>query len=81
MATPPVSPSPFPPSLSQQVEICPTLGWKCGLDKKPKLKKRKEKVKQPSPEDTAENGLVILEKEISKRGDQGEPFNENCWKK
>lgn len=51
------------------------------MDKKPKLKKRKERVKQPSPEDIAENGLVILEKEISKRGDQGEPFNENCWKK
>lgn len=36
---------------------------------------------QTSTEDVTEEGRVILERETPKRGDQGEPFSENCWKK
>lgn len=38
-------------------------------------------MKPPSTEDVTEKGLAILEKEISKRADQGNPFDEDCWKK
>lgn len=72
--------SPSPPFLSQQVEICPTLGWECDLGGKAKLREREERVQQPSAEDIAEWHRGILEQEISKKGDHVEPFNENCWK-
>lgn len=51
------------------------LGWEGWI------KEKGRKVKSPSTEDVTEKGLVILEKEISKRGDQDKPFDDDCWKK